>query len=902
MGSNGNTVMLGAIDNVFNDGTSPPGFAQYLSRSGIDYLVERNDLNLQATGAQPPALVHQVLSQTPGLEQVASFGPYIARSQASFGTLPVYSSPTALHLRSIDIFKVIHAGGEVQTFPAKNPLVVSGSTDSLLPLAGAGVLAGRAAVLAGDPKAVGVASTPGSTWAITDSNQRRNVAFGSIANNTSYLLGAKQLPQWLTPGVPLIYKVVSGSHSSTVAAPSGAASVTATSFGSTTLFDEPTEGPSSAFDDDPTTAWVADSVDNSVGQSVSITLNRAVPLRSITITPLNDLKSRPSISEVTITTDRGSVKRDLPRVNTGVKVSVAPGPTRHLSITIDDVRPPTKQYFLGPLGAGITHVAIPGITYRAGMQLPSNELAAYRAPTSSDPVVSISEPVPNPTSEIPDTTNAEPIDRKFILPKSMAASLSGTAVPLPTAQLEQILGFVAHPEGVKLTIAASSWLGQLPRFRPANLIVNNSAPWIAGLGDKKPTLTIAWTGKKPVGSITVGLTPDAAIPKRIIIKSPVGTRTVTVPKKGGAISFAPMTTNKLTLTFVGVSKGVTTIPTGSIPLQLPVGLASLAVPAVTTSAPSADPMSTPIATTCGLGPVVEIDGVARPTSVSGTLGDLINLLPMKLTVCGASSTTLAAGSHTISFPTGGNAPSGGFQVTALTAQPAGAPSATLAKRSARITSWSPVHRTIALGAGPATYVQVAENYNQGWVASLHGKQLSPIRLDGWEQGWLVPAGAAGTVTLTMSADAAFRIEVLFGGLLLVVLALLAFTGRRRSSYKSVGPMAPLPGWILAVAGGLAAVAVGGWLALALVPLVLVAHRWGNKVMAVVAGGAFAVAGIAVAADPSIVPGRNLGAFGAPAQIASIIALCAVLSVVIVEERRQPKADPDPPVAEEGMAV
>ena len=324
LGSDGNTVMLTAINSAFINGTSPPGLAEYLSRSGIDYVVERNDLNLSQTGAPPPALVHQVLSQTPGLEQVKSFGPYIPKTQAAFGTLPIYTSPKALHLHSIEIFKVVKPGGVVQTYPAKNPLVVSGSTDSLLPLAGSGVLAGRAAVLAGDPYATGVQSKPGSTWVITDGNQRVNTSFGTIANNTSYLLGPKQTPPWLTPGVPLTYKVVAGPNSATVASPTGAQSVSATSFGSTPLFDLPTQGPSSAFDGDTTTAWVANSVNNSVGQSLSITLDRAVPITTITMTPLNDLRSRPSISKVTITTDRGSVTRDIPRVSAGVQVSVPP--------------------------------------------------------------------------------------------------------------------------------------------------------------------------------------------------------------------------------------------------------------------------------------------------------------------------------------------------------------------------------------------------------------------------------------------------------------------------------------------------------------------------------------------------------------------------------------------------
>jgi arabinofuranan 3-O-arabinosyltransferase len=181
---------------------------------------------------------------------------------------------------------------------------------------------------------------------------------------------------------------------------------------------------------------------------------------------------------------------------------------------------------------------------------------------------------------------------------------------------------------------------------------------------------------------------------------------------------------------------------------------------------------------------------------------------------------------------------------------------------------------------------VSQNFSTGWVATFDGHKLTPVRLDGWQQGWIVPAGAAGTVAMNFSPDSGYRLGLGFGALLLVVLALLAFTGKRRSSLTSVGPRRRLPGWALAVGGGIVAIAVGGWLALVLVPLVAVAHRWGGRVVAVVAGVAFVVAGIVVAWDPSIVPALHQGAFSAAAQAFSVIALCAVLSGVIVEERRE----------------
>ena len=303
----GNTVMLSTVEAAIATGTAQPGLAEYLARSGMDYVVERNDLDQKVTGSPPPAVVHQVLSETTGLSEVASFGPLLPESQVTHGALPAYDSPSSVHLRAVEIYRVgaAQAAGEVQTFAASRPVVVSGSTDSLLPLAGAGVLAGRPAVLARDPDAGGVASAPGATWAVTDGNQRRAVTFGQIDNGYSYLLGPGQRPGGSIAAIPLDYQVVSGKGTQTVSSPIGASSVSATSVGSSPLFNEPGQGPDSAFDGDPTTAWVATAADGSVGQSLSITFDRAVPLFVIAVTPLDNSTLRPSISRVAVTTDAG---------------------------------------------------------------------------------------------------------------------------------------------------------------------------------------------------------------------------------------------------------------------------------------------------------------------------------------------------------------------------------------------------------------------------------------------------------------------------------------------------------------------------------------------------------------------------------------------------------------------
>lgn len=885
LGSNGNTQLLSTVENALEIGRPPPGLARFLARSGIDYVVERNDLELAATGAPPPALVHQVLSGTPGLTEVASFGSYLPTRQVEHGSLPVYNSTSDLHLRPVEIFEVTPSAPEVRTFRADNPLVVSGSSGSLLPLIASGVTAGRPVVLAGDPHAASVVSSAGATWVITDGNQRRAVLFGRIDHNDSYLLGPAQHLAGAPVGTPLNYGVVTGSRSQTVALPDGARSVAASSFGSTPLYYQPSEGPGSAFDGNPSTAWVGNATHDSVGQWVSITFDRPVPLTSIAVTPLDDTLQRPTISQVTVTTDRGSVRRALPLGNGVVRLAVAPGRTRHLTITIDAVRRPSQPSILGlPLGAGITDVSIPGVTYRPAEKLPTDELAAFASASRSSPIIVINSPVADPTFGLGTLFNfPEPIDRSFSLPKAMVATVAGTAVPLPGLPLERLLTLVGSPSGAALRISASSWLNGLPRFRPENLVEVSPWPWIAGLGDKQPTLTLQWTGKRSVGSVDLRLSPQGAPPTKMVVTSPAGSRTVDVPPGGGVVSFSPMTTDTVTLHFVGVGRRSSVIPIGGIPVRLPLGLASVSLPALSRMVPSPPLPASPVAVPCGTGPTVSIDGTALATSLTGTLENLLDLQPMKFRVCGRPTVSLAPGAHVLSFPN--NTLSRVTSLVARSPDPTSTGSAGSA-RAVRVESWSPAHRTLAVGAGPASIVQVADNFNSGWVATLGGRTLAPIRLDGWEQGWLVPAGTAGTIVMAMVPDRLFRLGLAVGALFLVGLVLLAIVGEDRSRSAVIGQRRQLAGWVIAAGTAVLVLAVGGWLVLLLVPLIAVAHRWGSRSMAALSAAAFVAAGAVVAWHPSAVPGLHRGAFGALAQFASVLALCAVLSALVVDEGRR----------------
>jgi arabinofuranan 3-O-arabinosyltransferase len=141
----------------------------------------------------------------------------------------------------------------------------------------------------------------------------------------------------------------------------------------------------------------------------------------------------------------------------------------------------------------------------------------------------------------------------------------------------------------------------------------------------------------------------------------------------------------------------------------------------------------------------------------------------------------------------------------------------------RQVSWTVSARVVRVSARQRSFLIVNQNFNSGWQATLHGKVLQPAQLDGWKQGWLLPAGSDGLVTMTYRPDAGYR-AALFGGLaaLAAVIIVAAWPGRRRRDEMradrrpTAGRLVSRPGagWRagLRLAAGLAACAAAGlWL-------------------------------------------------------------------------------------------
>jgi arabinofuranan 3-O-arabinosyltransferase len=186
-------------------------------------------------------------------------------------------------------------------------------------------------------------------------------------------------------------------------------------------------------------------------------------------------------------------------------------------------------------------------------------------------------------------------------------------------------------------------------------------------------------------------------------------------------------------------------------------------------------------------------------------------------------------------------------------------------------------------ASTRSYLVVNENFNPGWRAVADGRQLRAVRLDGWKQAWLLPAGTAGVVTLTYLPNAIYQGAIL-AGLIALALALFVAVGpwgwtRRRGGPPPAAVAAPVPAapsgrrplrrtivpvmaWLV-VAGGLvlAGLWLGGYPGAVLLPVAVGVFLGISRGSRGRLAGPWLVAGLLLAAAAAGSVGQHLVASG-----------------------------------------
>jgi len=885
-GGAGSQILLSTAENAIESGEQVPGLAGYLQRAGVRYIVVRNDLDPRQVGYTAAVLVHQTLALS-GYTRVASFGPPIGGAQIEPKATRIQQSVLPSY-PAVEVYAPAGSTGApspVSTLPVSQTMLVNGGPDSLLQLTGQGLLGvGQPAIIAGDP----VASTPAQR-AVTDGQRRADTLFGLVNSNVSYTYtatetnpaGAGQLGR--AGGPPRQLLPVPAAGHQTVAVLSGAASVTVSSYGSW-IADTPQDDPVNAFDGNPATAWAEGNELTPVGQWIQINFSGSLDLpASVGIRLLDDSTDREMASVLRVSTAAGSATTSVAATGAVQPLHVAPGRTSWLRITITGAR----RVVLGNPGAGISDVLIPGVRVTRLLQ-PAQD------PADQPTVFSFHQQVPSPFA-FADPAATPPMARTFTVARPAVWSLRASALALPGPGLDALLSRVSPPGPGVLQVGVASTPGALPAGFPASLISGSaSMPWTADTAS--PVIHLSWHGQRRISSLIVR--PAAGLPSTpltVKIASPDGTRQASIGP-GGLVRFAPLTTDRMDVSFPRVRQATIITSTGQLQ-TLPVRLSRFSVPALAGLHPVMPPAQAKFVLACGQGPALTVDGHVYQTSVSGTIGQLSQYLPLPVRLCAPGGTlSLGTGRHTLIAATPGTFAVTDLSLTAVNAAAGGSGTS----RTVTVGSWQPDQRRLGIGPGAASYLEVHENYNPGWAAALNGQVLTPVRLDGWQQGFVVPAGAGGTITLTFRPAGTYHVALvasILAALLLLAVAAWSFIARPRDGDEPDARARPAGherGWLgllavaalIFVAGGPVALVVPllAWLAWrsSRVPRVPRSPRSprspGGRVPAewlpVVALAGLVVSGVLSAVRPF---GEGLfGPFGWPAQACALAALAAAL--------------------------
>ncbi|RHW25124.1 DUF3367 domain-containing protein [Nocardioides immobilis] len=741
---------LAALDQQIATGRATEALVGELARAGITHVVLRRDLLRGLTGSPHPGAAAVSLSRA-GLERVAGFGE-VADGAAQ-----------------VEVFAVPEVLPPLRTTPVDDVVTVRGAAESVLAVEGGGhVGPDVATVLEGEP------GWDRPATVVTDSDQRRERAFGNNDESLSAVMTATE--PWRVDRA--VHDFPGGPGDQVVADYDGLASVTASSaqgyadnYGPVLV----QAGPAAAIDGDIDTQWVSSVAGDPDEQWLRLDFDAPRAVHEVTVTPVADDRAVAPIRTL-------EVVAGSQRARVDVNASGAPAVVALDGSEVDSVEIRVVAAATAARGArvGLREVSVDGLTPDRTLVLPGSVPASAAWAFSTTPGRRACFVVLDaPDCEVARIRSAEEkagLDRTFTLDGPQQVTLTGHVVARSTPEAARLLDLIQR----RPPVTGSSAFGQDPRVAPRFAYDGQpTTAWVSDDGDLYPTLTFRWDKPRTVTGIAVASDEQAPVGAVVTARG----RTQSVPLGGDtAVGIEPVRTRTLQVRFEKA-------PTAS----------HVVVPEIELTGPDVtrplDP-ATESGAICGLGPVLRIDGREVATRVTGTMADVLNGSPLALEACDKETgdpveIDLAEGEHRLHA-----VPTADFEVIDLLASPGGPRHAGRAtERAVEITEWGGTERTAVVAAGGESLLSLPENYNEGWVAEVDGEELTPVRVDGWQQGWVLPAGEEATVELRYRPQTTYDVVlplglVVSGSLLVGALVIGLVGGYRRLRRSSPRPPEP----------------------------------------------------------------------------------------------------------------
>ncbi len=801
---------LDAVEERLQRGEGSAALTAYLRRMGVRWLVLRNDLD-RSTDVIDPTLVHQAVATSPGISFRTAFGPLVGgEARLDFGDQEaVVAHGWQDQYAAVEVFEV---APEAAVSTAEGLPVVVGGPEDLLTLSEQGVLDDQPVRLGVDTDPT---TDPEAPVVLTDGLRRRDRVFGRLHDAVTPTLTDAETAS-LSPVRD--YRLTDDDGAwRTRARVEGVAGVRASSslaLSRGVANRRVTAGPYAAFDGDPDSAWISDPGRGGTPW-LRIELKRPTDVGELELT----VGPEPSTtSELEVRTQQGSTEPTFVEPGDRLTLDLPAGTTSWVEVRESSGQPGREL--------SLAEVHLAGVPVRRWLVTPPVP-AAWGAPD----VVSLDNGIDGSSGcvTIDGGLRCTPgrqsigedsgIMRRIVaLPQPAIYDLAVRAVPRPGSVVQELL----TRDSLVDVAASSSATTSVSAAGPLATIDDDpTTTWVSSPIDGSPSLDLTLVEPRRISRITLALDPEAPArrPTAVRVDYPGGSQLVSLDADGEG-RLDPVRVDRVTLTVdrstevrsIGFDGSVTNLGVGVSEIELngrPVGPVGVG--------------TEPVDYGCGSGPELRLNvhRVVRTAVVAAPV-DVHRGRPVLARPCATGPLRLEAGRNRVRLRA-----SEAFSPQTLVLTRLGSPD-TLVDPPAPVTPAA--DGTLPVGPD-ARFLVLRHNANPGWEASAGDEALSPLVVDGWQQGFALGAEAE-PVRVDYAPETAYRQGLVAGAVALALaLLLLVVTLRRpgRTDHPPLGPSRWAPavataGWL--AVGGVLAGTVGAVVLLATAGLLWAARsRW-----------------------------------------------------------------------------
>lgn len=788
---------LDSVQRLFAAGRPSAGLADTLARQGISYVVVRNDLDPDTSRSARPILVHRAIDGSPGLTKVAEFGDPVGP-----GTLAGFVTDSGLRPRypAVEIYRVDRPGS-LEPYVADTDSMprVNGGPEVLLRLDERRRLAGQEptgpALLTQDAERAGL---PVPLVTVTDTPTARETDYGRVDDHSSAIRGPddarntfNRVPDYPATGADLVYGQWGG----------GRVSVSSAASDSTALPNvSPSSGPASAIDGDASTSWVSNSLQTALGQWLQVDFDRPVTNATLTLTPsATAVGAQVRRLEVSTVNGTSTVRFDEAGKPMTVALPYGESPWVRITATGTDDGSPGVQF--GITDIHVTQYDANGFAHAVNLR----HTVEVPAPPSGSAVAQW-----DLGSELLGRAGCaqSPTGARCAAAMALAAeepvNLSRTlSVPEPTEvtptvwvrgrQGPNLAELIAQPDTTRAYGDSDpiDVLGSAYAATDGDPGTAWTAPQRSVQPHAPPSLEIKLPAAEEVSAIRVtpGASPLPADPTLIAVDLGDGPQVRRMTDGTETFRLHPRVTDTVTVWLMDWDDVIDRTSLGFDQLKPP-GLAEVVLldgrGAPIGAADAAANRARTVSLPCGRGPVIGVAGEFVQTSVTATVGALLDGDPIPARPCRTAPIPLPAGQQELVISPGAPLIVDGVQLDTPLADRIG----TARTAAVTVDRWTSVDREVTVEPSESSRILVVpESANPGWTAhTADGATLDSVTVNGWQQGWVLPAGSGGAVTLDFAYNDTYRAGLIGGLALLPLLFALAFLPMRRPGVPA--PAAP----------------------------------------------------------------------------------------------------------------